>query len=482
MPRNGFTRKVPAFGLLPEGEIEAIHCGILKTLAETGVRMDGAWAPAFLAQHGCHVDEHNHRVRFPPELVTECLALAPHTFTIRAPDPVNDLLMGGDTIYYSHSAGLETIDLDTFEPRSPTKAEFEDAVRVMDYLPTLDHMGCYPYFGYEGVHPLMGIPEGVAINMRHSTKHQAACCSYDCEIFTIQMAQALGHEITGTLTSSSPLSWNEQALTAARRMVEAGFPISTVDGCVLGGTGPATVSGSLVVSLAEHMAMIVLVQLLNPGQRIILGHFALGMNMKSGAPAFGMITSSLSNVAFNQMVRHYGLPVGNGSPGYTSAKKIDYQAGYEKAIQVLLSALSGGNTILLHLGVSGEMTAHPVQAILDNDVAGMVGRFVEGEQATPEMTALDLIAEIGPLPGHFLGLEHTRRWWRHEQYQPGAADRLTYAEWQASGKRGALELAQERMAQILARHDPRPLTSGQDADIERILVEARAYFSRQELA
>ncbi len=147
----------------------------------------------------------------------------------------------------------------------------------------------------------MGIPEGVAINMRHSTKHQAACCSYDCEIFTIQMAQAMGHEITGTLTSSSPLSWNEQAITAARRMVEAGFPVSTVDGCVLGGTGPATVAGSLVISLAEHMAMIVLVQLVNPGQRMIIGHFALAMNMKSGAPAFGMITSSLSNVAFNQM-------------------------------------------------------------------------------------------------------------------------------------------------------------------------------------
>ncbi len=58
--------------------------------------------------------------------------------------------MGGDTVYYSHSAGLETIDLDTFEPRPPTKTEFEDAVRVMDYLPTLDHLGCYPYLRLRG--------------------------------------------------------------------------------------------------------------------------------------------------------------------------------------------------------------------------------------------------------------------------------------------------------------------------------------------
>ena len=253
-------------------------------------------------------------------------------------------------------------------------------MRLLDYLPTIDHLGCYPYFGYEGVSPLMGIPEGVAIGMQNSTKHQAACCSYDCELFTIQMAQAAGQELSGTVTSTSPLTWNEAAITAARRMVAAGFPISTVDGTIGGATGPATVPGWLVVSNAEHLAMVVLVQLLNPGHRMTIGHFALAMNMATGAPAFGSITSSLSNVAFNQMWRHYGLPVSNGSPGYTSAKKMDFQSGYEKALGALLSALSGGNSILLHLGVSSELSAHPAQAVMDHDIAGMIGRFIEGER------------------------------------------------------------------------------------------------------
>ncbi len=53
MPRKGFTLRVPAIGVLSEGEIESIHCGALKTLEETGVRMDSAWALSFLAKHGC---------------------------------------------------------------------------------------------------------------------------------------------------------------------------------------------------------------------------------------------------------------------------------------------------------------------------------------------------------------------------------------------------------------------------------------------
>ncbi len=479
MPRQGFTLKLRPLEILPDDKLDVIHQATLAVLEETGVQMESVWALGFLARNGCRVDRQSMRVRFPPELVEACLAHAPRSFLSRAPAPANDLLMASNTIYFSHSSGMKTVDLGTFEPRPPSKAEFADCVRIMDFLPTIDHLGCYPYFGYEGVSPLMGIPEGVAVNMRYSSKHQAACCSNDCEIFTIQMAQAAGQELTGTITSTSPLTWNESAINAARRMVEAGFPICTVDGALIGATGPATAPGSLVVSNAEHLAMIVLVQLLNPGHRMTIGHFALAMNMATGAPAFGSITSSLSNAGFNQMWRHYGLPVSNGSPGYTSAKKMDFQAGYEKAIGALVSALSGGNSILLHLGVSSEMSAHPVQAILDNDIAGMIGRLIEGEEVTDETLAVALIQQVGPAPGHYLAKAHTSKWWRKEQYLSLAADRLAYQEWFATGKKSALDYAQERMADILAKHHPKPLSESQEADLERVLADAREYYNKR---
>ncbi|MBI4790752.1 MAG: trimethylamine methyltransferase family protein [Chloroflexi bacterium] len=476
MPRKGFTRRFKPLDLASQEHILEICKATRHVLENTGVRFESQWAIEFLEKHGCKVDQENLRVRFPDTLVEECLRSAPCCFTVRARNPENDLALGGETLYFSHSSGMKTIDLATFEPREPTQSEYADCIRVLDALPTIDHLGCYPYFGYQGVCPAMAIPEGVALGMRYSSKHQAACCSNDCEIFTIPMAQATDQELTGTITSSSPLVWSESAVNAARRMVEAGFPITTVDGCVLGGSGPATIAGSVVVSNAEHLAMIVLVQLLNPGHRICIGHFALAMNMASGSPAFGQITSSLSNAVFNQVWRHYGLPVNDGSPGYVTAKTMDYQAGYEKATGAMAAALSGAHTILLHLGISSEITAHPVQAILDDDIAEMVGRFVEGEPVDAETIALDLIEQVGPIPGHYLNKAHTRKWWRKEQYVPRVGDKLTYPEWLAKGKPSALDYARERLEEILAKPSVPPLTPTQEADVARILGEAREYY------
>lgn len=480
MSRKGFKRNLKPLEILTEDQIQDMHLAVLNVLWDTGVRIENDWARAFLKKHGCRVDEASMRVQFPAELVDECIRQAPGSYEVKAPDPANDLLVGGETLYYSHSSGMQTIDLDTFEPRQPSRAEYIDCVRVLDALPYLDHLGCYPYFGYEGILSTMAIPEGVALHMKYSTKHQAGCCSNDCEIFTIQMAQAVGHEFTGTIGSSPPMTWGTEAVTAAKRLVEAGLPLSTVDGCMMGGTGPATIPGSVVVSSVEQMAMVVIVQLLQPGHRMMVGHFSLPLNMNTGSPAFGQIGASLNNLIFNQLWRHYQIPIGNGSPGYVSAKMIDYQAGYEKGIAGLASALSGVNSMLLHFGVSSELTAHPVQAVLDDDIAGMIGRFVEGEIISEETIAAELIKEVGPIPGHYLAKAHTRQWWQKEQFVPQTADRLTYPEWLQKDKKQALDYARERVEAILAEPVQTYLSSDQETDLEKILQEARTYYQKRE--
>lgn len=48
--------------------------------------------------------------------------------------------------------------------------------------------------------------------------------------------------------------------------------------------------------------------------------------------------------------------------------------------------------------IHGEITYHPVQSILSDDIAGMVGRFLEGVKVDNETLAIDLIEEVGPIP------------------------------------------------------------------------------------
>jgi trimethylamine---corrinoid protein Co-methyltransferase len=237
----------------------------------------------------------------------------------------------------------------------------------------------------------------------------------------------------------------------------------------------------VVVSNAEHLAMIVLVQLLKPGQRMMIGHFSVPHEHGHRRPGFGQIGASISNAIFNQVWRTYGLPCGNGSPSYVAAKTIDFQAGYEKGLAGLTSALSGANHLLLHFAVSAEISAHPVQAVLDDDIAGMIGRLIDGEEISEETLAVDLIGQVGPIPGHYLNTAHTRKWWRCEQFMPKAADSLTYPEWVAQGKRTALDYGRERVAHLLATHTPEPLSPGQEEDLYRILAEARSYYQKQGL-
>jgi len=462
--------------MLTDDQVQAMHRAILDVLWDTGIRIEDRWALDFLARHGCSVDHDLMRVRFPFALVEECLQKTPRRFVLKAPNPDNDLEIGGDRLYFTHSSGMQTIDIETFEPRPTSKQEYVDCIRVLDALPHLDHLGCYPYFGYDDLPAVMAIPAGVALHMRYTDKHQMTACSNDCEIFTIQMAQAVGHEIVGTIGSSPPLTWGAGAIASARRIVESGFALATVDGSMMGGTGPATAPGSVIVSSAEHLAMLTLVQLLRPGQRMIIGHFSCPLNMRNGSPAFGQIGASISNTLFNQLWRHYGIPLSNGTPGYGNAKTLDYQSGWEKGIGGLVSALSGVNSMLLHLGVSSELSAHPVQAILDDDIAGMVGRFVSGEEISQATLAVELIKQVGPIPGHFLSTSHTRQWWLSEQFLPQAADALTYPEWLQGGKRTALDYAKDRMAAILARPERRFLSPEQEQDIERILTEARDFY------
>ncbi len=147
MVRKGFVRKLKPLEMLTEEQIEEVHRATLEVLREPGVRLEDRGALDFLKKNGCAVEESSMRARFPEALVEECLRQVPSTYQVKAPNPDNDLVYGGDIVYYSHTSGMHTIDLDTFETRPPTKAEYVECVRVLDALPTLDHLlGLLPVF------------------------------------------------------------------------------------------------------------------------------------------------------------------------------------------------------------------------------------------------------------------------------------------------------------------------------------------------
>lgn len=480
MVMKGFTRNIRALEILTDEQVEQFHRGTLDVLNETGIRIEHRKALELFGDSGCRVNFKKKQVRIPGYLVEECLQKAPASFLIKARDTKNNLKVGGNTVYFTTFPGMKTVDLDTWEPRVPTKKENDDAVKILDALDNLHKLLCYtPYFEIEGVPSVMTMPESVAAKIRNSTKIQLTGYSKDCETFNIKMARVAGTEIMGQCCASPPLTFYGDAIESAFRFVEAGFPLHISTGDVFGGTSPATLAGSMITNNAEIIAIIVLTQLLKPGTRVVAADFVFPQNMRTGSPAFGAIGCSLHHVMFNQIWRKYGVPTNNASVGLSSSKKIDFQCGYERATLALLAALSGGNIIQLHGGVHGELTYHPIQSILDDDIAGMIGRFIKGVEVSEETLAIDLIKEVGPIPGFYLDKKHTRKWWKKEQFIPKVADRLTYPEWLKGDKKDALAYAKEKMEEILATHRPILLSEGQDKEIDEILEEARRYYKEK---
>lgn len=480
---KGFTRSFKPFEILAEAEVEAIWDGILDVLDKRGLKfeVESEQVLKIFDGAGCIVDYDTKVVRFPPDLVRDCLSLCPSIFRLESRDPKNVMVVGGDKIYVQPGPGMNYMDIDTFQPRAATKKELYDGVTVYDALPNLHYFHpLSPCMMQEGVPPSMALLEVFVAKFRNSTKVNETGATIPGEhTFAIEIAKVVGHNVLWGVGASPPLNWSGDRIDGFMAAAEAGFPISVCSGATWGASAPATIAGQIISASAECIGAIVLIQLQHPGHPVQINAFTFPSNMKNGAPFFGNIAIGLSNTAFHQVWRRYGIPMADIEPSIPNSKCMDFQSGYEKGMLALASALSGVHMLWIHGCVHGELTAHPVQAILDDDISGMVGRFIEGVEVNDETLAIELIKQIGSGPDFYLNKEHTRNWWAKEQFIPAVADTTTLPEWIQGGKKTAVDLAKERMEDILATHKVSiPLTPSQDEDIERILAEARKFFEK----
>jgi trimethylamine--corrinoid protein Co-methyltransferase len=477
---NGFVRKIRPLDIVNGEEIQEIHAATLEVLESTGVVFLHDKALQLLKESGCKVDFKNKRVRIPGWLVEECIRKTPSSFKLRARDPRNDLRIGGTRLHYLAGAGMRIVDLDTWDARPATLEELDEASVINDALDSVHLVAdTGPYTDLVGVPPVMVSLYDIASHLRNTTKITIADNGNDYEIFHMKMAEVVGCDMLPFLGSSAPLTYDDKTCEAAFRYSAAGFPFFLISSGMMGATAPATIAGSLVTTNAEILAGVVMIQLIRPGTGIIAGDYAMPLDMRSGHPSFCDLASALHTAAFNQLMKVYRIPAFANCPGMSNAKKIDVQAGYERAMSTLAAALSGANMIVLHGTVYGEYSYHPVGAVLDDDIATWVGRLLEGFEVNDETLAVDLIDEIGPIPGSYLGSAHTRKWWESQRFMPNTADRLPYLEWMETGRKTALDYAKERVDEIIRTHEVTPLPKDQNDEIDNILKEARKYYKER---
>ena len=197
--------------------------------------------------------------------------------------------------------------------------------------------------------------------------------------------------------------------------------------------------------------------------------------MKIGAIALGAVEASLFTVASAQIARFYDLPC-RGTAGNTDSKVIDVQNGYEKAIGLALAALAGVNYLWYPGTLESGHTISLEQMVIDDEICGMVSRFVRGIDVNDETLALDVIKAVGP-GKNYLGQKHTLKFFEKEQYFPKLSDRKTREVWGREGARELKAVAHERVEKLLQEHQTEPL----DKDIEKELLIIVEEIKKREL-
>ena len=165
------------------------------------------------------------------------------------------------------------------------------------------------------------------------------------------------------------------------------------------------------------------------------------------------------------MGRYYSLPSMCGGLS-SDAKELDAQAGFEKAVTAVPLLLEGANIVYGVGATDAGSSISYTQMVLDNELIAGLRRMMQGIDLHDLDEEVALIKANTPR-GNFLRAKHTRRTFR-EHWLPEILSREPYEGWQAKGESVA-DRCRCKARDLLAHHQPPPLSAKVEAELERIL-------------
>jgi len=312
-----YESRTPSYQVLSGEDLEKIHAASLEIMSGYGVRVFGKEAAGIYKAAGCQIDEETGLIRFPAELVNSSIRQAPDHYTMCGRNPKNDFEFGSDQVFYTtFGTGLEIIDLETGERKPSDSTDLENVARFADAIPEINAFTT-AVASQEAPPHVKDLYEARAV-FRNTAKHAILDAENGKNAnLVIDMAAAIagGREklrerpfLTLCICPTSPLEIPEGAAEVVIETAKAGLPISILSMGLVGGTTPATLAGTLVVTNAEILAGLVLAQLVNPGNPVMYGSSTTIMDMQYATSPVGAPEHAMFGSAVAQLGNYYKLP------------------------------------------------------------------------------------------------------------------------------------------------------------------------------
>lgn len=449
---------------LTEAETEQIHSTILDVLENIGMGDPIPVVKEHALKRGCFLNEHD-RLCFPRSLVEDVIANTPKDIQFLGRDPGYDLEIGGQRVHtYGGGEAVNMLDIGASNYRPSTLPDIYDAARLVDKLDNI-HAFSRLIVATEIADQLSCDINTAYASVAGTAKHTALTFSDASHVQpTLEMLYMIaGSEEKfrerpfchgGGCPVISPLRYGRDNSEVCVESVKFGSPVWIVVAPQAGATAPAALAGAVVQCVAEALASLLMIDMVEPGYPVIVGPWPFVSDLRTGAFSGGSGEEAVVTAAAAQMVNFYGLPSSVGA-GMTDSKLPDYQAGYEKALAIALAAQTGCNNVSESSGMVGSLMALSLESMaIDNDLLGAVLRTVRGIEVNEETLSYHVMEQVVHGDGHYLRQQQTLNLMRTEYEYPLLADRSTPGEWEAQGSVDIRQRAGDRVRSILSGHYP----------------------------
>jgi len=461
-------------------ELESIHTASLEILERIGMEFMCPESRSIMREAGADVDESDHRVRFPRELVERLVSTAPSEFTLHSWNPARNVRIGGRWMAFATVASTpHYIDRNGVR-KAGDREGFRDLLRLAQQLDIIHYIGGYP------VEP---------IDIHASIRHLEA--SYDILTMTdkgihcyslgrqrnrdvmemVKIARGIDQatldrepSVITIVNTNSPLRLDIPMAQGMIEFAQHNQPVVVTPFTLSGAMAPITLAGALAQQNAEALAGIAFMQAVNPGAPVMYGGFTSNVDMQSGAPAFGTPEYVRTAMIGGQLARRHGIPY--RSSNVCAANALDMQAAWE-SVFALWGAIMGGVNFLMHGAgwMEGGLHASLEKMLVDADLLQMVATMLEPVVVDDDTLAVDTIEQVGP-GGHFFGTAHTQARFRDAFYRPILSDWRNYESWEEAGRPTADQKAHQLVGRYLDAYEPPAMDPAVQAEL-RAFVDRR---------
>lgn len=464
MPWHQLANPLAPVTLVPDDAIERILDAAFRILETIGIRCQVAEARAMLARAGAIVDESDGLVRLGRDIVAAALETAPSSLTLTPRNPGRAVILGGDHMATAAVLGPPHCTDLARGRRTGTLSDFGELMKLTQYFNAVQMNGWpvepldidVPFRHLEAARAMLTLTDKVPYVFCQSRRRIADVLEM-CAIARGETLEEFARRpgVFSIINTNTPLQYDVPMTIGVIDMARMGQPTLLTPFVMAGASTPATIAGAMALNTAEVLFGVTLSQLVRPGAPVFYGCAAMNVDMKTGAPAYGLADMHRCTLIGGQLARRLKLPL--RSSNFSSANVPDFASGHESAASVW-AAMNAGASLLMHAAgwVEGGLCTSYEKFVLDCEIVQTMAALFDPVAVDGDRLAVEEMAEVGP-GGHFFATARTMATYETAFYRPLVSQTQNYGAWIEAGARSAAERATAIWQEALKTYEQPPI-------------------------